>query len=359
MNNANNFVKPYVSGSRCNWMPRPSSGIVLDRNEAPWDLPRGIKEEIAARLLEADWRNYPDDEKPELLSRLSAYAGQVPEGLILGNGSDEMIQTVIYACADRGDVLATVTPEFGMYKSTASLMGIRTVEVPLDGDMRFDVEGIIAAARGARVVLLSSPNNPAGTLLGRGDVEAILSSTEALVVIDEAYYEYSGATCLPLLERYANLAILRTFSKAFRLAGARLGYLIGRPELVAELKKARMPFSVGAFQQAAAEVILGHRDVIAGDAARVVAERGRVFAALQAMKDFRPYPSASNYILLQSKVLGGSELCARLAEAGVNVRDFGAPNLKDKVRVTIGTPEENDLLIKLFGGLDGKGLTDR
>ncbi len=345
-------VKTSVSSSAGYVVPGPAAAVVLSMNESPWDLPRDVKVEIASRLLEVEWQRYPEVDEPSLLRRLAEYTGHVPEGILLGNGSDELIQAVLYAVCASGDTMLTVRPEFAMYRQAASLVGIKTVEVPLDGDMAFDIEGIVAASRSAKAVFLSSPNNPAGTLLALREVETILENTEAVVVIDEAYFEFSRHTCRPLLEKYGNLVILRTFSKAFRLAGARLGYLLARPEMVGELRKSRLPYSVGIFQQTAAEALLEQREMIEAGAGRIIAERERVFKELAALKNFRPFPSGGNYIFIRSGVLKGREIFNRLLEGGVAVRAFNAPGLEDKVRLTIGAPEENDAVLGLLGGLD-------
>ena len=320
--------------------------IRLNLNESAYPLPDWLKEKILGRLKETNWHYYPPENNSYLLSLLADYIHHQPEGILLGNGSNELIQTVIYACCDSGEAIVTLRPGFSIYKSVAELMNIKVIEVPLREDLSFDLEGIIGAAQNAKILFLNSPHNPTGLTLTSEQIEKIMAKAKSLVVLDEAYAEFSEETSLPLLGYYDNLIILRTFSKAFRLAGGRFGYLAGEPHMVKVLKAARLPFSVGLFQQIAAEVLLEEKDFILKEVKKIVAERERLFHRLKTLQTFKPLPSKANFLLVESARLEAQEVYNRLLRKKILVRIFGSPELKYRFRVTVGQPEENDLLVQ-------------
>ena len=322
--------------------------IRLNLNESGYPLPDWLKEKILSRLKNSAWHFYPSDHNFSLLSKLANYTGHQPEGILPGNGSNELIQTIAYACCNSGDTLATLTPGFSVYKKVADLMDIKVIEIPLTPDLGFNLESIIAAGQEARVIFLGSPHNPTGQTLSRSQIENILTQAKSLVVLDEAYAEFSGETSVPLLSRFANLLILRTFSKAFRLAGGRFGYALGQPDLIQALKTARLPFSVGLFQQTAAEILLEEKDYLQNEIHQTIKERERLFNQLQAFKTIRPFPSKANFLLVESSCLAAEEIFHRLLNRGILVRIFRSseyPELKNRFRVTIGQPRENDRLL--------------
>ncbi len=326
--------------------PETSDFIRLNLNESAYAMPDWLKAKILRRLKKAPWHYYPSDNNITLLSRLADYTGGQPDGILLGNGSNELIQTVVYACCCSGDTILAVRPGFSIYKSVAELMNIRVKEVPLRDDLSLDTESLLQAARKARVVFLASPHNPTGFTLGSEQLEKIIAETKGLVVVDEAYAEFSGETSIPLLFRYDNLLVLRTFSKAFRLAGGRFGYLVGQPRLIKVLKAARLPFSVGIFQQIAAEILLEEKDFILKEIQKIVAERERLFNLLKTCRSFRPFPSQANFLLVESSLFTAEEIYTRLFEKKILVRVFGSPELRCRFRVTVGQPEENNFLLK-------------
>jgi len=326
--------------------PETSDFIRLNLNESAYAMPDWLKLKILSRLKKAHWHYYPSDNNLALLSRLADYTGYQPEGILLGNGSNELIQTVVYACCRSGDTVLTVRPGFSIYKNVAKLMNIKVKEVPLRDDLSFDTESLLQSARKAQVVFLTSPHNPTGFTLSSNQVEKISVVTKGLVVVDEAYAEFSGETSVPLLFRHDNLLILRTFSKAFRLAGGRFGYLVGQPGLIKALKAARLPFSVGIFQQIAAEILLEEKDFILKEIQKIVAERERLFNLLKTCRTFKPFPSQANFLLVESSLFMAEEIYTRLFEKKILVRVFSSPELRRRFRITVGQPEENNFLIK-------------
>jgi len=326
--------------------PNPDHNLIrLNLNESAYPLPDWLKEKILNRLKNTTWHLYPPDHNFSLLSKLASYTGHQPDGILPGNGSNELIQTIAYACCNSGDTLATLKPGFSIYKKVADLMDIKVIEIPLTQDLSFNLESIIEASKEARVIFLGSPHNPTGQILSRPQIEEILTQAKSLVVLDEAYAEFSGETSAPLLSSFDNLLILRTFSKAFRLAGGRFGYALGQPDTIQALKAARLPFSVGLFQQTAAEVLLEEKDYLQNEIQQTIKERERLFNHLQAFKTLWPFPSKANFLLVESSFLTAEEIFHRLLARGILVRIFHSPELKHRFRVTIGDPQENNRLL--------------
>jgi histidinol-phosphate aminotransferase len=326
-------------------VPGRPAAIKLNQNESPFDWPPSVKVKILKKLEKTGWNRYPREENPELLTRLAYYAGHSPEGILLGNGSNELIQTAICSFASKEDRILTVRPGFSIYKRVATILDIETIEINLKPDFSFDLQEIIEQAPAASLIFLTSPNNPTGSIISLEDIDYLLQKVDCPVVLDEAYFEFSGTTGQPLLKSYENLIILRTFSKAFGLAGARLGYILGQPVVINQMKKARLPFSVGLFQQTAAEILLAENELVTDLVEKIKAERKRIYEQLLSFKVFKALPSSANFFLLESSTLNAREVFNKLLERDVLVRWFDLPELQNKVRVTVGSPAENDFLI--------------
>ena len=344
-------VKPAISRLPEYHVPQPSGIIKLNQNESPWDIPSDIKADICRRLSLLPWNRYPSDGAPALREKLSSYTGHPPEGILTGNGSNELIQTLITAFCRRQDRVLTVSPGFSVYGRVAESQNIRTEEVSLEESFRFDLHRISQASQQCRIAFLPSPNNPTGTWMTEEEIAGLAASSPTLFVIDEAYTEFSGSTARVLLSRFQNLVVLRTFSKAAGLAGFRLGYLLGTPEMVRDMKKAQLPFSVGAAQQAAGEVLLEHTDVIQERANSVVRERDRLQRELGQFPGIRPIPSRANFILFRTTRLPGKALFQRLFEKGVLVRQFESPQLRNYLRVTVGQSSENTIFLERLASI--------
>lgn len=338
------LIKQCVRELSCYEVPQDAQMVKLNQNEFPRDVPEEIKKEILARLAATSWQRYPNGQAGELVTAIASYAGVPAECVLVGNASNELIQTVIAATCDSGDSIVTVTPGFAMYSRVARILGTGVREVPLRPDFTFDPEALVAAAHGARLVIFGTPNNPTGTWMAVSDIEDLVARVDCLVCVDEAYFEFHGETALPLLRRYGNLVLLRTFSKALRLAGLRLGYLLGPPQPVAELAKARLPFSVGILQQIAGEVMLAHRDVLEQEIQEVVRQREELLAALPHISGVQAVPSRANFVLFRHQAVPSAMLFSALRRRGILVRSFGGA-LSDWLRVSVGTPAENQAFL--------------
>lgn len=326
------------------------SEIRLNLNESPLDIPLALKNDILSRMGAISWNRYPEMQPAGLLRQLSVYTGHPEEGILASNGSDDLIQLLLLASCGRNNRMLTVAPTFGVYKLAAAAQGVETLEIPLNADFSFDTRSILAALQqdnGIKIVFLTSPNNPTGNILPLEELEAIASATGGLVALDEAYYEFYGLSAVNLIIRHPNLVILRTLSKALRSAGLRIGYLLGDGDIVGQLRKIRLPFSLGALAQCAGESIvaalLQQPQLFSIDT--IISERERVFSILQALPGIIPFPSRGNFILFRSAPGEAAAICAQLLRDGVAVRDFSDPVLQDHIRVTIGLPTENDLFL--------------
>ncbi len=318
--------------------------VKLDAMENPYRLPSEMAAELSTLLADAPINRYPDP-RAEALRAVLRRAFAVPDGLelLLGNGSDELIQILALALARPGAVLLSVEPSFVMYRLIAEFAGMRYVGVPLTPDFALDEGALLAAIAAHRpaVIFLAYPNNPTGNAFDAAAMERILRAASGLVVVDEAYHAFAGGlSFLDALPHHDNLLVMRTLSK-LGLAGLRLGYLVGRPEWIAQFDKLRLPYNVNVLTQRAAVYALERLHVLEDQAGRIVAERGRLAAALSALPGVRVYDSRANFLLM--RLPAASEVFEGLKRRGVLVKNLhGAhPLLADCLRVTVGTPEEN------------------
>jgi histidinol-phosphate aminotransferase len=322
-----------------------ATGLVkLDAMENPYRLPEDLRGRLAQRLAEAPINRYPDPRSPELKARLrGGFSIPARYDLLLGNGSDEIIQVLVQAVARPGAVLLAVEPSFVMYRLIAGYCGMHYVGVPLKADFSLDEAALLEAIERHEpaLVFLAYPNNPTGNAFDRDLMERVIAATSGLVVVDEAYHAFAGGlSFLGALDRFDNLLVMRTVSK-LGLAGLRLGYLIGDGRWLAELDKLRLPYNVNCLTQIAAEFALDHIDVLTAQAADIVAERGRVLQALAELPGVEVFPSQANFLLF--RVADAGRCFSGLKARGVLIKNLhGAhPLLENCLRVTIGTPKEN------------------
>lgn len=351
------IIKPNICCLSDYHVEQCQARVKLNQNELPLDIPPELKEEVVQKLSRECWNRYPSDDSFGLIAAIAEYTGIPANDIVVGNGSNEMIQTLLYSTCDSGDSIVTVQPGFSMYKRIASVMNIAVKEVPLLQDFAFDLDGLIEAGKDARLMILATPNNPTGTTLTLTQIKQLAGEFLGLLVLDEAYYEFSRETALEISREMEHIIILRTFSKALGLAGLRLGYMLGKEELIKDIRNARMPFSVGHFQQIAGEHILKNRYWWQQKVNMIIEERGSLYQELTGIEGICPIPSKANFILFESQNISASELFQNLFNRGVIVRWFGTPGLENVLRVTIGTAEENDIFLNelnsiLLGGGD-------
>jgi histidinol-phosphate aminotransferase len=328
---------------------QPSPGMVkLDAMENPYMLPEKLRMQIAQAVAGAAINRYPDANAQGLKEKIRAVSGLPAEmEVLLGNGSDEIIQMLAMALAKPGATLLSVEPSFVMYKMIAAFTGMNYVGVALTEDFSLDLPAMLEAIRlhQPALIFLAYPNNPTGNLFDRAAIEQILKASQGLVVVDEAYYAFASDSFLPQLGRFANLLVMRTFSK-LGMAGLRLGYLAGSKVWLEQLEKLRLPYNVGVLPQVVAEILLQHHDVLLQQAEQIKRDRAWLFERLVGTVDVQAYPSAANFILF--RLPHAARVFEGLKQRGVLIKklDGGHPSLVDCLRVTVGTAEENELFVK-------------
>ncbi len=322
--------------------------VNLSANENTHELPEEVRAAIDAALLDTPLNRYPDPMANALRDALAERHGVSREMVCVGNGGDEVLFNLLFAFGGPGRTVVTCPPDFAEYANFATMCECELCPVWRDPeDFSIDADELVEAARDAALVILTSPNNPTGDLLDRALVERLLDETDALVLVDEAYVEFApeGASVIDLVAKRPRLMVLRTLSKAFGLAGLRVGYLVAHPSVVDALGAIRQIYSVDVVAQAVALAAIRERAAMAGVVADIVSERERLLAGLAEIPGVRAWPSAANFVLV--RVPGAAEVRRRLRdEHSILVRDFSAaPGLGDCLRLSVGTREENDALL--------------
>src|SRR2546426_5903129 len=349
-------IKPEVRGLSAYTLQHFDAGVKLDQNENPYELPTDLKREVAERVLRRPWARYPEFVPAAIIQTLAKFTGWPGEGILVGNGSNELIQASLTVTLGPGRKLAVPQPTFTLYKLMARALQAEVDEILLDAErLTFDVDKLLEASRTSEVVVVSTPNNPTGNLFDRDALVALLKSAKGLVLLDEAYHEFSGQTALSLLPEHRNLVVLRTFSKAMAIAGLRFGYMMAHPEIAREAHKAKLPYNVNIFTLAAAELVIERRAALNQGIAALIRERERIFEELQKRPAVHAFPSKANFILMKT-AKPARRLFDELYSRGVLVRDVSSYPLLDRcLRISIGTPEENDrFLAALDEALENK-----
>lgn len=325
----------------------PATGMIkLDAMENPYRLPDALRAELGRELAEVAINRYPDASGAAVKTALRAALG-IDErfSLILGNGSDELIQIVAVSLATPGAAMLAVEPSFVMYKANAMLAQMRYVGVPLRPDFTLDTDAVLAAIAREQpaVIFLAYPNNPTGNLFPLADIERIVRAAPGLVVIDEAYHPFAQVSFADRLAGFPNAIVMRTLSK-LGLAGIRLGYAFGDPAWIAEFDKTRPPYNLNSLTQAVALTVLKHADVLAGQAATLRAERDALSDRLRRLPNMQVFPSAANFLLV--RVPDANATFSRLKDAGILIKNLHGwhPLLSNCLRLSIGTPQENAVL---------------
>jgi histidinol-phosphate aminotransferase len=344
------LVRPEIRGLNAYHVPDASGLIKLDAMENPYTWPDELRGVWLAALRGARLNRYPDPQGAELQSALRRSMGISPDmGLLLGNGSDELIQMLALTLARPGRRILSVDPGFVMYRMIARFAGMDYVGVPLSAkDFSLDLPAVLKAMEREQpaAVFLAYPNNPTGNLFAADDIEHIIAAAPGLVIVDEAYAPFTDRSFLPRLGEWPNLLVMRTVSK-MGLAGLRLGYLSGPAEWIAEIDKTRLPYNINVLTQASAVFALRHKDVLDDQTMRIRKERSRLLDALSAQDGILPYPSEANFVLFRLPDHRAGEVFESLKADGVLVKnlDGSHPSLADCLRVTVGRPQENDAFL--------------
>lgn len=343
----NNWLRSDIQAINAYHVPASDDMVKLDAMESPFPLPDELTDQYLAYLADADLNRYPNPSADELQQTLRELM-DVPTdfGILLGNGSDELIQLLALAC-ETGDTILSIEPSFVMYGMIAKFTRLDYQGVNLDDNFEIDLSTTLSAieAHNPKLIFIAYPNNPTGNAFDRSSIETIITSTNAMVVLDEAYYAYANDSFLMDIAKYPNLVLLRTVSK-IGFAGLRLGLLIGAKDTVSELDKLRLPYNINTLTQVSANFLLQEKDEIDKNAKAILAERANLSEALCAIDGLEVYPSQANFILF--KAPGANALFEALKVQGVLIKNLSsAPNLKDCLRVTVGSVDENALFISI------------
>src|SRR5712692_8675707 len=349
MRNSLETIKPQVRALRAYSLSPHRARVKVNQNENPWDAPARIKEETLRRLAMRKWSRYPDFVPASLHVRLAEFSGWRPDGIIAGNGSNELIQALLMVTVGPGRRVLISEPTFALYGLFSIVLGGEVISVHLTKELSYDTHALQKTLRDLQpdVTIVCSPNNPTGCVLSDQDLRALLKSTSGLVVVDEAYHEFAEHSVVPLLRDYENLVVLRTFSKAMAMAALRVGYLLAAPELTLEINKAVLPYNLNAVSQTAAEVAVEmYQDELWPLVRKIIAERERLYDELSRIEGLTPVRSHANFIVVRS-TMDPKHVFGELIKRDILIRDVNAyPMLSNYFRLSVGTPEENALLLR-------------
>lgn len=341
-------VKDRVRALRPYSLTPETARVKINQNESPWDAATAVKRQTLERVRERAWSRYPDFVPAALNERLATFAGHRPDGVIAGNGSNELIQALMMVTVGEGTRVLICEPTFALYRQVATVLGGEVLSVPLTPEFGYDLKALRNAIEISRpaLTIICSPNNPTGCVLANEDLAALAEASPGLIVVDEAYFEFAEETAAPLLRQHPNVVILRTFSKAMAMAALRVGYLLAAPELAREVSKAVLPYNLNVLSQTAAEVAVEmYETEFRPLVERIIRERERLYAEISRVPGISPVRSRANFLIVRSAIEPRRVFTELLARE-ILVRDVsGHPMLADCFRVSVGTPVENDLLI--------------
>lgn len=325
--------------------------VKLDANENPYGCSPRVNSALASFR---DFSIYPDAEQTELRQSLSYYTDVPAANIVASAGSDQLIDLLMRLFIAPGDEVISCVPTFAMFRFFTDLVGGKAVEIPRKADFSVDVEAVLKAITPkTKLILLATPNNPTGTLTPKEDIIKLLDSGMPLLV-DEAYYEFTGQTMAPLIGKRSNLLVLRTFSKWAGLAGLRIGYGMFPRRIADYLMAIKEPYCVSAAAMLAVAETIRDIEYLQVNVRRVIAERKRLSGLLEKFSWLKPYPSQANFILCAVAEGKAKNLQRLLENKGILVRYFDKPFLKDCVRISIGKPEDSNILIKALQEIGGK-----
>ncbi len=331
--------------------------INMSANENPYNMPRELQERLSSHLSRFQFNRYPDATAPRLRDLIAEANGLDVDNVLVANGGDEIIMNLFLTWGGKGRKFMNFPPTFAMYENDAQVTGTEIVSIPRTANFDLDEDAIMArlGENDIDLVIIANPNNPTGNLVSESFLMDMLKATDALVCVDEAYFEFSRATVRPLLDRFDNLVILRTFSKAFSLAALRVGYMIASPEIVDTFKKVRQPYSVSAFSQWAAQVVFRDRALFENAIEELVFERDKLMEAMREIAGVTVFDSESNFVLF--RVAHASRVWRELYhEYSILIRDVSREEgLDDCLRVSVGTPSQNQAFLKALREIVEKG----
>jgi histidinol-phosphate aminotransferase len=331
--------------------------VKLNQNENPYDYPDHLKDETIRRFRERKWSRYPDFVPDSLRSQLAQYLGWRKDGVLVGNGSNELLQATLMTLVCNRTKVALPSPTFTVYGLISTVLGASVINIPLNPDMSFDVDALIekSTAARAKILVICTPNNPTGSVLGEDGIKRILENFPGHVLLDEAYHEFCGRTAFKFLETYPRLIITRTFSKAMAMAGLRVGYLMAHEDLTEQISKAKLPYNINQFSLLAAQVALENMGQFRPSIDAIISERERLRREMSQIPSIRLFPTGANFFLFEVPI-PPRVIFEKMYGEGILIRDVSSyPMLSRCLRVTVGTRAENDRFLaalrELVGGI--------
>jgi histidinol-phosphate aminotransferase len=339
-------VKPAVRAAAAYTLSARRAPVKVNQNENPFDMPEAVKRRVLDAALSRPWSRYPDFDPRDLREKLAAFSGWRPDGILCGNGSNELIEALLLVTVGAGTRVVIPEPTFTLYALMTTILGGEAVRVRLTPELQYDEEALITAHRANGMTIICSPNNPTGGQISSAAIGR-LAGHGGLLVIDQAYHEFSESSVVPLLSAHPNLVVLRTFSKAMGMAGLRVGYLLAAPELVREIDKARLPYNLNFFSQAAAMAAIEcYEAQLLPTVKRLVRLREELASSLGRFAGIRVYPSSANFLLVEFIEADPKAVFEALYDKGVLVRDVtGYPMLERCLRISVGSETENATLL--------------
>jgi histidinol-phosphate aminotransferase len=341
-------VKPQVRAIAAYTLAARQAAVKINQNENPFELDTRVKERVLAMARDRPWGRYPDFDPKELLECLAKFSGWTAEGMLAGNGSNELIEALLLVTVGPGKRVVIPEPTFTLYNLLTNVLGGESVRIAMGPDLEYDVDALLRAQADPppTLTIVCSPNNPTGGVLTPDEVERLCEASPGLVVIDEAYHEFSGQTVVPLLARHENLVVLRTFSKAMAMAGLRVGYLLASPALVREINKARLPYNLNFFSQAAAMAAIEEWPALKATIDRLVVLGEDLRGELQKIPGLRVFPSRANFFLVELAEADPKAVFEAVYRKGILTRDVTSyPRLSKCLRISVGSEEENRALL--------------
>ncbi len=327
--------------------------IKLNANENPYGLPEEIIEEILWKAKNLKYFRYPNANSAKLSEIVSSFCGLNRDNIVIGNGSDELIDYLVKAFSEKRRRIITTAPSFAMYKIYSIINGSNFIQIPLSqSNFSLNEEKVLEEAKkeDSSIIFIAYPNAPTGNYFAEEKIIKIIEESGCLVVVDEAYYEFGKKTFVPLISRYDNLVILRTFSKAYSIASLRVGYLLSNSEIINEIRKVKSPFNVNSFSQLAAQVVFKNKEILKNDIKKIIEGREKLTNRINEIPLFKAHSSQTNFVLVEVGSKENSDLVYNnLLKQGILVQKVSDPIFSTSryfLRITVGNEEENDILVK-------------
>lgn len=320
--------------------------VMISANENPRSVPAEVQEKIATAIAKVDMNRYPDPLANQLRTLIGEAWGYAKDYVLMGNGGDELLFNIALTWGGPDRTMLTTPPTFSVYEANAALTETNVVSVPRQSDFSLDEQALLDRVSQGDIdyIVVTTPNNPTGNSTPVAFIKQLLEATDALVMVDEAYGEFGGESMIPYLRDYPNLLVLKTFSKAYSLAGVRLGYIMANPPVIQEFIKVRQPYSVDAVSQAIGEVVYENRALLQPGIDDIIEQRAVLIDELAKLPGVDVFPSDANFILVH--VPNAGDVWQKLLDRSVLVRDFShSANLPDCLRISVGTKEENERLL--------------